>query len=69
MWPLKKIHVVTSDFIIYTCLIQIQNKAKSIEKMNNFIVFMDNIGIEVHSPSYEVLYNCFQIMKRYKFKS
>ncbi|MEK6887610.1 MAG: type II toxin-antitoxin system VapC family toxin [Candidatus Aenigmatarchaeota archaeon] len=62
----KSIKSITSDFIVYTCLIQLENKA-SVKDMENFIVFLDNMrGIEVHSPTYKTLYRTFEIMKKYK---
>lgn len=58
--------VMTSDFVVYTCLLQIENKS-SIDKMRNFIIFLDNMsGIEIHSPTYETIYIAFEIMKKYK---
>ena len=63
----NKIKAITSDFIVYTCLIQMENKLKSVEKMENFITFLENlIGLEIHSPTYKIIYNAFEIMKKYK---
>ena len=61
----KRIKSITSDFIVYTCLIQLENKA-SVAYMENFITFLDNMrNIEVHSPAYKTLYNAFETMKKY----
>jgi len=61
----NQIKAATSDFIVYTCLIQIENKS-SAEKMIDFVLFLDNMeSIEVCSPSYETLYSAFGIMKKY----
>ena len=57
---------ITSDFVFYTCLIQIENKLKSINDMENFIIFIDNLkSLNIISPSYEALYKTFNIMKKY----
>lgn|SRR3989338_666733 len=61
----KRMKSATSDFIVYTCLIQLENKA-SLKEMKNFITFLDNMrSIEVHSPAYKTLYETFQVMEKY----
>ena len=61
----NQIKAATSDFIVYTCLIQIENKSSE-AKMIDFVLFLDNMpGIEVCSPSYGTLYSAFGIMKKY----
>lgn len=60
----KGMKAITSDFVVYTCLLQLENKS-SVEKMQDFIVFLDNMEfIEIHSPTYRTIYNAFEIMKR-----
>lgn len=62
----KDMKAVTSDFIAYTCLIQIENKS-TLDKMNDFIVFLDNLpNLTIVSPSYVVLYRTFEIMRKHK---
>ena len=39
-----KIKAVTSDFIVFSCLIQIQNKTKDTQKMRDFILFLNSIN-------------------------
>ncbi len=60
------IRATTSDFIVYTCLLQIENKS-SVNDMRDFIVFLDNMtNIEIHSPSYKTIYNAIDLMEKYK---
>lgn len=60
----KGMRAITSDFVVYTCLLQLENKS-SLEKMQDFIIFLDNMeSIEIHSPTYQTIYNAFEIMKR-----
>lgn len=60
----NNVPAATSDFIVYTCLLQIEHKG-SVEKMRNFMLFMDNMdSIQIHSPSYAVMFKTFEIMER-----
>lgn len=61
------LNATTSDFILYTCLLQIENRLKSVEKMQNFLTFLDNMeGMRIHSPNYETIYSAFEIMNKHK---
>lgn len=60
----NQINAATSDFVVYTCLIQLEKKSASIEKMRDFMMFMDNASLEIHSPTFQTLYNTFEIMKK-----
>lgn len=61
----NNVRCITSDFIVYACLLQIEGKA-SVGGMHNFIKFLDNMsGIEVHSPAYQVLYDAVGMMEKY----
>lgn len=60
----NQIDAATSDFVVYTCLIQLEKKSASIEKMKDFMVFIDNASLEIHSPTFQTLYNAFEIMKK-----
>ena len=56
---------ITSDFIIYTCLIQIQNKIKDPEKMKNFILLINSLnGLEIIIPYLTDIYNAVEISKK-----
>lgn|SRR3989338_626234 len=61
------LNAITSDFIMYTCLLHIESKLKHVEKMQNFLTFLDNMeGLKIYSPNNETIYNAFDIMKKYK---
>ncbi|MDI6721208.1 MAG: type II toxin-antitoxin system VapC family toxin [Candidatus Aenigmarchaeota archaeon] len=65
LWK-KLIEGMTSDFVIYTCLIQIENKS-NIKDMKNFLIFADNMeGLTIHSPTYQTVYAAFDIMENHK---
>lgn len=55
----------TSDFIIYTCLIQIQNRKKSITLMEEFILFINTLEIEILHPSFSLMHEALGFMKKY----
>ena len=58
------LRVVTSDFILYACLLQIENRLKSVEKMQDFMIFLDNMeGMQISSPNNETIYDALKIMK------
>ncbi len=47
-----KIKAYTSDFIVYSCLLQIQFKTKETKQMKNFILFINSIdNLTILRPS------------------
>ena len=63
----NKIDSVTSDFIIYTCLLQIQNKTRSPEKMSDFMTFLTNLEtLEILKPTHVTIEKTIKFMKKYK---
>ncbi len=47
-----KIKAYTSDFIVYSCLLQIQFKTKETKQMRNFILFINSIdNLTILRPS------------------
>ena len=57
----------TSDFIIYTCLLQIEQKIKSLKVMGEFIYFINNLNnLSILRPSIKDIYNSLHISKKYK---
>ena len=57
----------TSDFIIYTCLLQIEQKIKSLKVMGEFIYFINNLNnLHILRPSIKDIYNSLLISKKYK---
>ncbi len=62
-----EINAVTSDFIIYTCLLQIQHKVKSISAMNNFLLFLNELqNISILRPNINEIQDALKISERYK---
>lgn len=62
-----EINAVTSDFIIYTCLLQIQHKLKSISAMNNFLLFLNELqNISILRPNINEIQDTLKISERYK---
>lgn len=60
----KNLPSVTSDFIFYTCLVQIENKLRSIKNMEDFMIFIDNVkSLDIVSPNNQTIYDAFKIMK------
>ena len=61
-----KIDTITSDFVIYTCLIQIQNKLKSPEGMINFMTFLTNLEtLEIFRPKQTTILKGIEYSKKY----
>ena len=59
--------IVTTDFIIYSCILQVQNKLKNVELIKNTIVFFNSHpNLKILSPSFEDLHNSVEVMKSYK---
>ncbi|MBD3155078.1 MAG: PIN domain-containing protein [Candidatus Aenigmarchaeota archaeon] len=63
----NKFDAITSDFIIYICLIQIQNKSGSSEKMGKFMDFLTNLeALEILRPSTSIISKALRFMENYK---
>ena len=61
-----KIEAVTSDFIVYSIFLQIQNKVKSTEAMKNFVKFLGNMrGLRTLHFTPSILMGCVQTMEKY----
>jgi len=57
----------TSDFIIYSILLQIQNKTRNKESMKAFITFLDNMkGLKIARFTPEILMTAINYMETYK---
>lgn len=55
-----------SDYILYTCLFQIEYKLKSLESMKEFIQFVNSVSnIKIVRPSLLEIYNAIDIAKEY----
>ena len=54
----------TSDFLIYTCLIAIENKFKDFKKLENALIFFKNCpSLKILRPSLDELHYAIQITK------
>ena len=63
----KEVIAKTSDFIIYTCMLQIQFKLKSVEKTQKFILFINQLkGLEILRPSLGDIFDATAISEKYK---
>lgn len=63
----RKIKAVTSDFILYTCLLQIELKLKSVEFIKDFIISINSLeGLQIIRPSLTDMYNSVKISAEYK---
>lgn len=63
----QEIKVKTSDFIVYTCLLQIQQKLKSRKLMQEFILFINELkDLEIIRPSLIEIYDAIKISEEYK---
>ena len=62
-----EVEASTSDFIIYTCLLQIQYKFKSLKYLKNFILFINEMkGLRIFRPSLNDIYKSINISEKYK---
>lgn len=59
----KEVTASTSDFLVYTCLLQIQYKLKSTSLMKDFILFIHTLGISLSQPSSSTILQAIDIMK------
>ena len=56
----------TSDFIVYSCLIVLENKLNSYQDMKNFLIFINSLDISIISPNIKTIYDSVEIMKKEK---
>jgi predicted nucleic acid-binding protein len=63
----NQIKAYSSDFIIYTCLIQLQFKSKeNIKKMKEFLIFINSLNITVIKPTLNEIFKVFRLIEKYK---
>ncbi len=56
---------VTTDFIVYTCIIQIENNSKDTELMKNFTIFLNSLSnLKILRPSIDDIYTAFELMDK-----
>jgi len=61
----KKSLYYTSDFIVYSCLINIQYRLSS-DSLRDFLVFLNSIKITILRPSVREIYDAQRIMEKYR---
>lgn len=58
---------LTSDFLIYACLIAIENRFKDYKKIENALIFFSSYpSLKILRPSFEDLHNAVQTAKAEK---
>ena len=63
----QEITAVTSDFILYTCLIQLEKNYKGTQRVQNFILSMHELkGLTIVRPQLEEMCAATQISEKYK---
>ncbi len=56
----------TSDFILYTCLIKIEDKLKSKQPMQKFISSINELGLDIIRPSLKEIDEAIKISEKHK---
>ncbi len=62
----EEIIAKTSDFILYTCLIKIEDKLKSKQSMQKFISSINELGLDIIRPSLKEIDEAIKISEKYK---
>ena len=60
----NKIEVVTSDFIVYSCILLVQNKLDESGIVSKVAVFFNSYPVKILRPSLGDIYDAAQIMKK-----
>ncbi|MBI4154473.1 type II toxin-antitoxin system VapC family toxin [Candidatus Woesearchaeota archaeon] len=60
------IRAKTSDFVLYSCLLQIRQKLKSTEQMKKFLFLLNELNFEIIRPSLKEVYNALNFSEKYK---
>lgn len=61
------IQALTSDFVLYSCLIAVQNRLKNAEQLGNVIIFFNNYQkLNILRPSFDEFYNAIELMEHHK---
>ncbi len=60
------IEAKTSDFVIYGCLLQIQQKVKSTEAMKRFLSLIEELNLSIIRPSLKEAYDALNFSEQYK---
>lgn len=66
MVNLGRLTALTSDFIVYSSILQIYNKFNSIDRMKKFILALSNIeNLEIYAPNLEIILKTLDKMKQH----
>jgi len=61
----NEVMAITSDFIIYTCLLQIERNIKDNEKLKKFILGINSLnGLEIIRPYLTDIHNAIEIANK-----
>lgn len=63
----QKINAVTTDFIVYSCILLVQNKLNNPDFVNKVIIFFNSYPIKILRPSLNDFYDAARIMKKSSF--
>ncbi len=62
----EELSAATSDYIVYSCLLQISNKLNSAERMEKFITSLSEIkDLTILNPDLKTILTSLDFMKRY----
>ncbi len=60
----KNYKAATTDYVIYSCILQVQNKLKEIKFIKNVLVFFSSYSnLQVLRPSFKDFYDAVEIME------
>ncbi len=62
----KEIEAVTSDFILYTCIVKIEQKLKSVSKIEQFLFYINQMNLHIIRPLLGDMINSLKISEKYK---
>ena len=63
----QELSAITSDFVLYSCLIQIEKRYKNPKIIRDFILSINELkGLTIIRPSFEEIYGAIAIAEKYK---
>ena len=63
----QDITLFTNDFIVYSCIINVQNNLKNTESIKDSIIFFNNlINLRIIRPSFDDVFSTIEVMERSK---
>lgn len=62
----EEVEAVTTDFIVYSIILNIESKTKSIDKIEKFIIALAGISnLKIYYPENETVKDSFRFMRKY----